>query len=541
MKWLLVAGLLCTALPAHAMRYALVVGNNTGKTPALKLEPLRHAEREAAVLREQLIRYGNFDAERTVLVTGGGKSDILAAAERLAAQRARDEAELGPLPTLFGFFFTGHGLAGQLLTVDEPLSGEDVAQIFKTMNATLAIGFFDACFSGGLDMETLRAKGAVATPGFNPLTELPGELINAAGTLWFVSSRPDEMSYEHDRLGGLFTHFFSESFTAARREGFGVPVESMWEYARRNTVATTERFGRHQTPQKIISKLEARGPIYLSFPAERSATLVFDPKIAGTFILQYEQGSFVERIAKEPDRGLTIPVYDGEVVLTQTSGPAVMAHRSAQLTIRSGDRIRIQQQGARAEANAIGYTEAPVHAKGDLGTLTLSRPTPQTTITAGAGYALSLAPDGAPTALHRATATLWAIRGAWSLSLAVGYGPLARRYDAWAYRGDELRAGAGTGYAVAIGRLRLDAELAAGPVWYRVRYDSGQSKNTTGGYLEAGARLSVPIPFEQPWLILQFRVADAAVYAEGDAARAPRQLALIPQLSIGLLLPPFGS
>ena len=50
------------------VRYALIIGNNQANPQLTQLKELRHAEREAAQIRANLIQYGNFDPKRTVLV-----------------------------------------------------------------------------------------------------------------------------------------------------------------------------------------------------------------------------------------------------------------------------------------------------------------------------------------------------------------------------------------------------------------------------------------------------------------------------------------
>ena len=99
------------------VRYALVVGNNEGKAPNdIDLPTLLHAERDAARIHDELIRLGQFKPDRVVLLQGKSRTQILKAAMELTALHSRERGELGGLPTLFAFFFSGHGLGGSLLT-----------------------------------------------------------------------------------------------------------------------------------------------------------------------------------------------------------------------------------------------------------------------------------------------------------------------------------------------------------------------------------------------------------------------------------------
>lgn len=188
-------------------RYALVVGNDHAGVETLRLPDLRFAEREAHALHDRLIRHGNFEPARTRLLLGGGRAEILRAAAELTALRRQEHGDNEQL--LFGFFFTGHGLEGRLLTADEPLTNADLVKLFEAFDGTFNIGFFDACHAGSF---RVLPKGMTHKP-YNPIRELPREVLGSTGTMWFASSSPDELSYEDPELGGLFTHFFVEAFT----------------------------------------------------------------------------------------------------------------------------------------------------------------------------------------------------------------------------------------------------------------------------------------------------------------------------------------
>ncbi len=385
--------LLITVLPVAAfagsnVRYALVIGSNRGVSDSVELEPLQHAERDATAIAAQLVRLGNFQANRVELVVGGGRKAILAAAERLVARHHKDQAELGALPTLFTFFFTGHGLAGKLLTADVPLDGADLAEIFSKMDSQLTLSFLDACYAGSIDWEALKAKGATPTPGFNPITELPKEVLDSEGTMWFVSSQAGEFSYEDKIFGGLFTHFLLEGFTQAPQDGIGVSLENLWEYARQRTSTFAAKNGRAQNPEKIVRRLKSRSPIYLSFPTERTAALIFDAAIEGTFLVQYEQAALVEHIVKPAGLRLEVRTHDGDVVLTRLggSGPAVPNQR---LTLAKGSRVLVRPGEVAKAPIAAGFTEVPIRSKGGLTELSFTERSNQTVLGIGAIYRAS--------------------------------------------------------------------------------------------------------------------------------------------------------
>ena len=107
---------MATNVHAVTLRYAIVVGNNNGLDEDGK-EPfprLKHAEREALLLREKLVLLSNFDPSptRTVLLLGATREQVRQSVAGIVKQKERDVDSLGGVDTLFAFFFTGHGLSG---------------------------------------------------------------------------------------------------------------------------------------------------------------------------------------------------------------------------------------------------------------------------------------------------------------------------------------------------------------------------------------------------------------------------------------------
>src|SRR5688500_10970624 len=117
--------------PAHAvmLRYALVIGSNVGvDTEEGHLADLSNAEREAKLLHEKLVGRCHFDdaADRTILLLQPTRIEFEAAVARLVARADADRKTYGDVDTLFGFFFTGHGLAERLLLSDGPLPKDEL-------------------------------------------------------------------------------------------------------------------------------------------------------------------------------------------------------------------------------------------------------------------------------------------------------------------------------------------------------------------------------------------------------------------------------
>jgi hypothetical protein len=519
-------------------RYALVIGNNYGNNNVLDLDNLKHAEREAAALKETLIRYGNFDHQRVILVAGQGREQILQAAEQLAKIHQADEKEIGKVPTLFALFYTGHGLTGKLLTADQPITGTDLAQIFKQMSATLNLGFFDACFAGSIDLVTLKSKGVISTPGFNPLTELPEELLNSEGTLWFVSSRPNELSYEDEELGGLLTHFFVKSFTNAPQDGVGITLDSMWEYARRKTLAHVGQFGRSQTPEKIIRHLKARGPLYFSFPTKRSASLVFEESVSGTFLLHYQHGALVEKVKKRTGRQKEVAVYQGRIALAKLDSDRSQEAYTRYLDVAPGSKIHIHASDSKPLVSSLGYGQIPIQSKGEIPGLDMSLKTAQTKFALGTGYRFNLVNSRILGTAHQAQVNSWFVYGPWSLELGFAYGRARKDFDSWGVKIDEYDVNLSLGWGIDLDFMHLNFEAIGQLTFFDVVYHSNNQRNPIGGFVGAAIRASWPIPIANPWVILQTRLGLGGHIAQGMAYLDQKTYFLFhPILEAGIYMP----
>lgn len=116
---------------AITLRYALVVGSNIGvDADAGPLPRLEHAEREAAALRDGLVRLASFDAsgDRTLLLLGPSRGELERGVDSLAARIEADRREIEGAHILFAFFFTGHGLNERLLLRDGSVAARDLTR-----------------------------------------------------------------------------------------------------------------------------------------------------------------------------------------------------------------------------------------------------------------------------------------------------------------------------------------------------------------------------------------------------------------------------
>src|SRR5688572_23825289 len=96
-----------TSTNAITLRYAVVVGSNEGADgDAGRLPPLRHAEREAAAMRDGLISFAGFSgtADRMVLLIRPTRDELHRAIRGVAERIIADQQTFPDAKILFAFF-----------------------------------------------------------------------------------------------------------------------------------------------------------------------------------------------------------------------------------------------------------------------------------------------------------------------------------------------------------------------------------------------------------------------------------------------------
>ncbi len=487
---------------AMTIRYALVLGNNVGVDADGKqpFPPLKHAENEARKLKKRLVGLSNFDSSnaRTRLLVGATREQLKAAVHALVRQREKDEQLLGKVDTLFLFYFTGHGLQERLLLHDGPISANELGELFNSMGADFSVGVFDACYSGSLDDEALAVKGIDPTPGLNLFRELPEEVLSAEGSIWYVSSGPGQASYEDEKLGGIFTHFFIEALGRAEREGPGITLDRIWQYASKNTVEYTSARNRQQVPQQFISRLKSSSPIYFSFPLKRSATLVLSESIAGEFALAYAEGHLTEVIQKKTGEPREVAIYPGRARLMMIKDEGGFFQK--EFNLAPGGELILSHIPEEAPRTAVGQQSRRLWEKGLSAekTVTATRVGPGLTILGGLGYELDLASK--EVLLPRHHFSLGA-RFDYSDILAgfrVGYGYDQRNFAAWEYRLDAVLGEIHAGYGWDLGPLRLNAAATFGLSHIIQEYGNGNTRK--GWQYRPGAQVGLLYPRNTPFV-----------------------------------------
>lgn len=489
-----------------AIRYAIVVGSDVGTDPKSgKLPALLHAEEEAARLHRKLSSCCNFGSEegRMVLLLRPTRADLETASKAIRAKMEEDARAFGAFRSMFAFFFTGHGLDGRILLSDGPASQAELRSLFGTIHADLTIGVFDACFSGSLTEDVLSEKGLRPTPGFNPLQELPGEMLTAEGNIWLVSSGPNESSYEDQALGGVFTHYLIEALDLPTGGGPGLSLDRIWSHAQRQTSQFASSKSRSQHPERIVSKMREQSVLYFSFPEERTSSLSFGPGVEGTFLLHYEDSLYTEAILKKRGQPKRVMLYPGRAVLSEVSQGAVIASRA--LVLLEDTEVALADADASQLNPLLSSRVEQLWPKG-FGTQELRavRVDGRWKLDVGASFALALVPEGRLAATQSVTLDIGLRRWSWVLEAGLGYGFRHEKFSSWGYRLDELGLFARGGLAVGLTDwLELCGLLGlrVAPGWQR--YEDGAARSFVLVAPDGALGLSFRVT---PWLALRAEV-----------------------------------
>lgn len=256
MMWVMTLGPDAARAEAQACdRTAIIVSNNhatNARTPRL---PLRLAEHTAEKLFDALVRAGAFRAE-CIDFLGAATRPRIDEAVTKAAQRVR-AAGAGTEPTLFGFFFIGHGEMGRLLTAGDPMMPRDLQAMIRRVGASTSLMFIDACEAGSLVAPDLIPKGL--TPTYNPLSKLDEDVLQTEGVIWMFSSGDGAPSYEIEKTAmTAFGGAFIASMRTTSPNDATIGLDALWHATRRETARRARLAGVEQYPVRYLSTRSGR-------------------------------------------------------------------------------------------------------------------------------------------------------------------------------------------------------------------------------------------------------------------------------------------
>jgi hypothetical protein len=381
------------ALPAwaqpEAVRLGLVVGNNQGREPS---RSLRYAENEVGRLADLLRSAGDFDD--IVTLRGASKAEI---EQTLVEVRRRLEtAKRGGRPTLFLFYYSGHGDNEALEIGSERLALRDLRSYLEQLVvADVRIAFVDACQSGALT----GVKGGKRVPGYEVRLADPGQI---KGMAIVTSSTANELSQESDDLRGSF---FSQSIMAGLRgaadsSGDGqVTLGEVYQFASRRTLSSTAASlagGQHPT---FDYRMAGAGEVVLTRSRPRDARLAFVREAGATYaVVSKDSGDVIAEISSSASEDLYLAVPAGQYRLVRRLMGDV---RERTLALSPGSMTVLEPSAMVPVAQESTRSKSALELRNQLG--------------AYAGLGTSAVPGTN------------AVVGTFALSFAHGFGPLALR------------------------------------------------------------------------------------------------------------------
>lgn len=376
---------------AAVLRFALVVGSNTGEPTST---PLQHAERDAGKVADVLAELGDVPPEHLVLLRSPTAEAVRGALERFEARFAA--LETGPDDTVvFILYYSGHGTSEFLELGGTRLPIEELRERLRGSRARVRLAILDSCFSGAM----IRAKGGHRAPSF-PLTV--DDHFRSEGYAFMTSSSEDERSQESDEVrGSFFTHYLTSGLRGgADFSGDGVV-----------TLSEAYRYTYHQTLKQ--SALTGGGPQHPHFDYEIAGEgeLVLTRLTRADASVQFPAGTNGEYLLYEPDSGTVL-------------GEVTVADQPSLLVVPAGDYTLFERSGPVVLASSfrVGSGEVHVVDRADMTPLTaeeyrLKGPLVHVLETSRFGLAPKIGYQGVFDATFRnellAPTLLWGIEGVW--------------------------------------------------------------------------------------------------------------------------------
>lgn len=299
---LLLFALLVAALPAQAVRFSLVVGENAG--PAA-LPALKWAQRDAERVHEVWLDLGDVTSTRAHLLLEPDLRAFDLALAAIAGQvlEAKTRGERSELL----FYFSGHGDEEALFLGETRVELAHLRARLKEVGADTVIAVSDACRTA--PVRAGRARGASLGPAFD-VTLVEDE--RPRGFVWIASARAGEVAYESDDLrGGFFTHHAVAGLRGAadKDKDGNVSLQELYRYARDGTLVSSFSSPAEAQHPNLEVALEGEGEIVLTRLSRASALLTLDDKLAGRFlVLDERRGRVVFEVEKDAGDALTLAV-----------------------------------------------------------------------------------------------------------------------------------------------------------------------------------------------------------------------------------------
>lgn len=317
-----------SARAADQVRYAVVVGNNQGNSPG---RALRFAEQEVGKLSDILREWGDFQS--LAVVRGGDRHEV-----ENALKTARGKLELARSqgkPTLFLFYYSGHGDNEALELGGSRFPLRDLRTYLETLPADVRLAFVDACQSGALT----GVKGGRRAPEYEIRLADPGSV---RGMAIVTSSTANELSQESDDLQGSY---FSQNIMAGlhgladtSHDG-QVTLSELYQYAFRRTLANTAVSligGQHPT---YDYQLSGAGEVILTRTRPHDAQIAFPRETGVTYtVLAAKKDQVLAELVASADQDLYLAVPAGEYKIVRRVPASI---RETRVSLAAGSSVTV--------------------------------------------------------------------------------------------------------------------------------------------------------------------------------------------------------
>jgi Caspase domain len=297
---------------------------------------LRHANRDAARVRDMFVRLGGVEPAHAILTVDATRESVLAAFARakvLAESRPQNDVQMF-------FYFSGHGDRNKVHLAGASLTKSEIAVAMAQVPAGLRVAVSDACRTRDNAM-----KGPALEPGF--AIELPAG-PDATGAVWVHASADGEPAQESDELqGAVFTHYWLSALSgAADADGDRrVTLHESYTYVFNQTIfRTSQSAGIAQRPA-LDEQLKESAPLVLTEIDARSARVGLPQgDDAHYYVYTAFQKSVVAEGWSHPTRRLVLALAPGRYIV-QRRRP----HSAAmELALGSGESRDLQPAEFRA-------------------------------------------------------------------------------------------------------------------------------------------------------------------------------------------------
>jgi hypothetical protein len=291
--------------PAHAERYALLVGNSTAQG---NYTQLRYVQNDLRSLKEILGDYCGFDRQRMVTLYNGTPDDVKQSLRSFADQMA------GGKNNMFLFYYSGHADAACLKMGGSDYSLDSLKQALTGFPSAIRIGIFDACQSGGF---TRIKGGRLDTPFlFRDDSKTKGQVI-------LCSSSASENAQESDALGNsVFTFYFINALRGSGdQSGDGrVTLSEAYQYAYNHTISSTAGSSGGVQHPSYQFHIQGEGDIVLADLNISSRGILLGPDLTGDVTVLSGTNAVVADLAKEKNAAVMIALGPGEYRVLNRQG-----------------------------------------------------------------------------------------------------------------------------------------------------------------------------------------------------------------------------